>query len=221
MRLPPATEPPPALGTRPRGHAPILPHLNALGRPGSSGDTRGVIVRRERPGAPADADAIRAVHTAAFQSAGSPDGAPVEAPLVDALRADDGWLPRLSLVAVVDDRVVGHVVCTRGWISTGAATDVAVLGLGPLGVVPAHQGCGVGTALMHAVLGAADALDEPLVALLGDPRYYGRFGFRPAAAHGITAPDPTWGPHFQVRPLAACDPALAGAFRYAAPFARV
>ena len=140
MRLPPATEPPPALGTRPHGHAPILPHLNTLGRPGSSGDTRGVIVRRERPGAPADADAIRAVHTAAFRSAGSPDGAPVEAPLVDALRADDGWLPRLSLVAVVDDRVVGHVWCTRAWISTGAATDVAVLGLGPLGSCRRRRG---------------------------------------------------------------------------------
>jgi len=183
-----------------------------------------VIIRPERPDAPADADAIRAVHAAAFRSGADPDGVPVEAPLVDALRADDGWLPRLSLVAVVGGTVVGHVVCTRGWVTAGgdaAGPDVPVLGLGPLGVAPAHQAQGVGSALVHAVLGAADALDEPLVALLGDPGYYGRFGFEPASAHALAAPEPEWGDHFQVRRLAAYDPALAGPFRFAAPFAEL
>lgn len=45
--------------------------------------------------------------------------------------------------------------------------------LGPLGVAPSHQAAGIGSALVHAVLGAADALDEALVALLGAPAYYG------------------------------------------------
>lgn len=183
-----------------------------------------------------DIDAIRAVHAAAFRprdatgGADAADGAdaagdpvvagavPVEAPLVDRLRAGDEWLPRLSLVAVVDGAVVGHVVCSRGWVVAGG-TDRPALGLGPLGVLPRHQGDGVGSALMHAVLGAADALDEPLVALLGEPIYYGRFGFEPAAAHAVESPDPTWGDYFQVRSLAAYDPGLTGTFRYAAPFA--
>jgi putative acetyltransferase len=182
-------------------------------RPERAGDDAG-----DDSGAAADRDAIRAVHTAAFRP---PEGGtvPVEAPLVEDLRAGDEWLPRLSLVADVDSAVVGHVVCTRGWVVVAGGIEVPALGLGPLGVLPSHQGAGVGSALMHAVLGAADALGERLVALLGEPRYYGRFGFGPAAAQAISSPDPAWGDYFQVRWLAAGDPALAGTFRYAAPFA--
>jgi putative acetyltransferase len=152
---------------------------------------------------------------AAFGHGKPPGGAggSVHVKLVDDLRAGEGWLPRLSLVAEVDGVVAGHVVCSRGWVG-----DVPVLGLGPLGVEPGHQRRGLGRALVHSVLGAADARDEPLVALLGSPFYYGRFGFVPAAAVGIEAPDPSWGADFQVRPLAAYDPGLRGRFRYAAAF---
>lgn len=73
---------------------------------------------------------------------------------------------------------------------------------------------------MHAVLGAAEALDEPLVALLGDPAYYCRFGFRLGEEYGITPPVAEWQPHFQVRPLAAYSPSLRGAFTYPEPFDR-
>jgi putative acetyltransferase len=55
-----------------------------------------------------------------------------------------------------------------------------VLGLGPLGVEPGWQRRGVGSALMHAILGGAEACGETLVGLVGDPAYYGRFGFAPA-----------------------------------------
>lgn len=161
-----------------------------------------MIVRRERP---ADRAAVHAVHRAAFAT-------PVEADLVDALRADPGWLPALSLVAD-DGEVHGHVVCTRGTVGGTPA-----LGLGPLGVVPAHRRTGVGSALMHAVLAAADALDEPVVVLLGHQDYYPRFGFVPALDLGITPPDPAWGAHFQARPLTAYTQALRGEFAYAAPF---
>ena len=89
---------------------------------------------------------------------------------------------------------------------------------GPIGVVPEVQRTGVGSALMHAVIAAVDALDYPLVALLGHLDYYPRFGFVPAARLGVTAPDPTWGDHFQARTLATWHAGLARAFRYAAPF---
>ncbi|HEY7073575.1 MAG TPA: hypothetical protein VH479_25850, partial [Acidimicrobiales bacterium] len=56
------------------------------------------------------------------------------------------------------------------------------------------------------------------VVLLGHVDYYPRFGFVPARTLGITPPDPSWGDHFQARPLAAWLPGLAGPFRYAAPF---
>ena len=163
-------------------------------------------MRREIPD---DVEAIREVHRAAFGG-----GEPVEAGLVDALRADAGWLPCLSLVAVCDGAVVGHVVATRARVG-----DVAAVGVGPLGVVPAAQGHGVGSALMYALLGAAQARGERLAGLLGAPAYYGRFGFVPAAETGISAPDPAWGRHFQVLPLAGRPPT--GTFRYAGPFAEL
>jgi putative acetyltransferase len=161
------------------------------------------LIRRERP---SDAEAVFAVHAGAFDT-------PLEANLVTALRADPGWLPPLSLVAEAAGEVVGHVVCTRADIAGRPA-----LGLGPLGVLPARQRTGVGAALTHAVLAAADALDEPVVVLLGHTTYYPRFGFVPAASLGIRPPDPSWGEHFQARPLTAYTPDLRGDFQYATPF---
>jgi predicted N-acetyltransferase YhbS len=74
--------------------------------------TSGLVVRRERP---ADHAAVREVHRAAFAAA-TPAGDPVEVRLTDELREDAGFLPHLSLVAVVDQKVVGHVIATRGWL---------------------------------------------------------------------------------------------------------
>jgi putative acetyltransferase len=116
-------------------------------------------------------------------------------------------------VATCDQRIAGHVVCTRGWVG-----ELAALGLGPISVVPDHQRHGIGQALMHAVIGAADAVGEPLIALLGDQRFYGRFGFVEASRMGILAPDPAWGAHFQARMLTDCPSSIASTFRYAAPF---
>lgn len=168
-----------------------------------------MIVRRERAD---DVDASRAVQVAAFSGRGTP-GEPVEARLLDALRQCDGWIPELSLVAVVDGVVRGHVVTTRGFVDGRPA-----LGLGPIGVHPSVQCGGIGLALMHASIGAADAMGEPLIALLGSTVYYGRFGFVPAAGLGIEAPDPAWGDHFQARTLTTYTPDIRGRFEYASPF---
>ncbi len=178
--------------------------------PAPAPGTTVLVVRREADG---DGEQVRAVHRAAFAGA---EGAaePVEVGLVDALRADPGWLPHLSLVAVVGGEVVGHVVASRATVDGAPA-----LGVGPLGVLPAHQGRGVGAALVYALLGAAQARDETLVGLLGAPGYYRRFGFVAAADLGVRAPDPAWGSFFQA--LALARPAPAGAFRYAAPFAEL
>ena len=178
-----------------------------------------MLIRREQP---EDVGGIRAVVAAAFADPEARERVPVEVDLLDRLRADPSWLPALSLVAVEpavdgggEDPVVGHVVCTRGAVGGAPA-----LGLGPLAVRPDRQGHGVGGALMHAVLGAAEATGEPLVALLGEPAYYGRFGFRPSSAYGIAPPDQGWGDYFQVRPLGR-GPTLRGTFTYAEPFSRL
>ncbi|MDQ6686537.1 MAG: N-acetyltransferase [Actinomycetota bacterium] len=177
-----------------------------------------MMIRRELPD---DVEAIRAVTAAAFRTAEhsappvEPGGDPGEATLVSWLRADAGWVPELSLVAVEDELVVGHVVATRALVDAQRA-----LGLGPLSVLPHRWRAGIGAALMHAVLGAADALGEPLVGLLGDPAYYRRFGFVPAQSIGVAAPDSSWGDYFQVRTLTRYE-GLTGPFHYAGPFDRL
>jgi putative acetyltransferase len=169
-----------------------------------------VLIRRE---VAADAESIRDVTAAAFARADTA-GPPAEAGLVDELRASEAWLPALSLVATdTDNDVLGHVLCTRGHVGTAP-----VLALGPLSVRPDVWGRGVGSALMHAVLGAGDALGEPLVALLGSTGYYVRFGFRLSSDYGIIPPRPEWQPHFQVRVLTAYQPGLRGLFTYPEPF---
>jgi putative acetyltransferase len=158
------------------------------------------------------------VTTAAFSRPGTAGDVP-EARLLRELRTCDAWLPALAFVAVAEGdsgQVVGHVVCTRGRVDAAPA-----LALGPLSVRPGHQRRGVGSALVHTVLGAADASGEPLVALLGATAYYARFGFRLAGEYGVIPPVAGWRPHFQVRTLAAYDPAIGGTFAYPAPFDRV
>ena len=167
-----------------------------------------MIIRRERA---ADHEAVQGVHADAFRAA--PAVEPMEVRLLDGLRADVGWLAHLSIVAELNGTVVGHCVCTRGFIGSWP-----VLGLGPVGVRPDMQGGGVGLALVHASIGAADATDEALIALLGSPGYYRRFGFVASRTHSITPPDAAWGDYFQVLPLSAYQPEIRGSFAYAAPF---
>ncbi|MFK8022340.1 MAG: GNAT family N-acetyltransferase [Ilumatobacter sp.] len=169
-----------------------------------------MIIRRERHG---DHDAVRGIHAAAFDRGG---GVPVEVGLLDALREDDGWLAHLSWVAEIDGRVVGHVVSTRAHVD-----DLCCVGLGPIGVAPEVQRVGVGSALVHVSIGAADASGEPLIALLGDPDYYSRFGFVASSELGVEAPDVAWGVHFQALPLSAWTAEARGAFKYATPFDEV
>ncbi|GAA1859524.1 GNAT family N-acetyltransferase [Brevibacterium marinum] len=176
-----------------------------------------MLIRRERSG---DTEAIRAVTAAAFRAAehsappAEPGGDPGEATLISWLRSDPGWIPELSLVALDSDEIIGHVVATRAHVGSCPA-----LGLGPISVLPERQGAGVGSALMHAVLGAADARGETVVGLLGDPAYYGRFGFVPASTTAVTSPDPAWGDYFQVRTLSDYED-QGGPFQYASPFDR-
>lgn len=170
-----------------------------------------MLVRRELP---TDVRAVADVHADAFAPL-YPGAAPVEPGLVTALRAGGDWLPRFAFVAELDGAVVGHVCLTR---ATLGPDRLPALALGPIGVRQRVARRGVGSALMHAVLGAADAHGEGIVVLLGHTDYYPRFAFRPAAELGIEPEEPEWGPHFQARPLTAYRPELRGVFRYPAPF---
>jgi putative acetyltransferase len=130
-----------------------------------------------RPEHEADADAIRAVHEASFP-------APGESRLVDALRSAGRLV--VSLVAEVDGRGVGHVAFSPVTLAATASTAGPGLGLGPLSVLPEFRRRGIGARLVTDGMGAAAAAAATFVVVLGDPAYYGRFGFAPAARWGLT-----------------------------------
>jgi putative acetyltransferase len=92
--------------------------------------------------------------------------------------------------------------------------------LSPLAVAPDRHGEGIGGALVRAVLARSDELGEPMVVLEGAPAYYGRFGFEPAAAHGIHIDLPSWAPPeaAQVMRLERHDPAWRGRVVYPPAF---
>ena len=174
-----------------------------------------MLIRRETSD---DHAAIAKVHRDAFADLRSRDVSQVgEVGLVAALRDSDAWLPGLALVAEFAGHVVGHVCLTRAQVRTPVGDVVPVLALGPIGVLTAQQGNGVGSALIHAALGGADALGEQLVALVGHADYYPNFGFQSGAQVGIVPDLDDWAEDFQVRMLDAYA-GLVGVFRYASPF---
>ena len=121
-------------------------------------------------------------------------------------------IPEFSFTALTAGGVVGHVTASQAIVATDP-----VVAVGPIGGLPDHQGIGIGSALMEALLAAADAGDVPLIVLLGAPQYYSRFGFRPATELGVTPPEPDWEMPSR-RPLTAYTEYIAGQFRYAPAF---
>jgi putative acetyltransferase len=119
-----------------------------------------------------------------------------------------------SLVAELDGRVVGHVGLSHAWVDARRAL-VDVWMLSPLSVLPELQGRGIGTRLVEAAIGSARDGGAPLLLLEGDPGYYGRRGFEPAAAYGLSAPSArTPAPAFQVVPLAGREDWMTGRVVY-------
>ncbi|QGJ70936.1 putative N-acetyltransferase YhbS [Planctomycetales bacterium 10988] len=125
-----------------------------------------------------DFEAIRSVNLAAFQGVG-------EADLVDQLRSE-GYV-ELSLVAVVNGEVVGHLLLSKMQIRT-AEGELAALSLAPMAVLPEFQRGGVGTRLMQAGLSLCRERGHAIVLVLGHPDYYRQFGFSSELAESIASP---------------------------------
>ncbi|MCH4564585.1 N-acetyltransferase [Halomonas sp. EGI 63088] len=126
------------------------------------------VIRLETPH---DAETIEAVTVAAFREA--PHSSHTEQHIVRALR-EAGALS-VSLVAECDGEVVGHVAASPVTLSDGSP---GWFGLGPVSVLPAWQGRGIGSALVAACLARLRERGARGCVLLGDPGYYQRFGFR-------------------------------------------
>jgi len=122
-----------------------------------------------------DIDTIQKVNAEAFATE-------TEADLVDALR--DSGCPYLSLVAEVDNEVVGHILFTPVELS-GNNNTLKIMGLAPMAVLSKHQNKGIGTGLVQAGLEQCRSLGYDAVVVLGHPAYYPRFGFEPSVKYGI------------------------------------
>lgn len=141
-----------------------------------------------------------------------------EARLIELIRQSDLYVPELSLVAVVEEQVVGHVMFSYMTLESPTG-DMRILDLAPLAVLPDHQNQGVGTALTEHGLGLVEALGEPLVLVEGIPSYYPRFGFERASLHGITPPSAKVPDEaFMVKILPNYDPSYRGRVRYPPAF---
>jgi len=133
-----------------------------------------MMIRDEKPG---DERVVRAVITEAFKPV--PVSRQTEGAIYDALR--EAGAMTVSLVAEEDGVVVGHIALSPVTIGETSGNR---LGVGPVAVRPDRQGLGVGRALVEAGLARARSLGAKSVVLVGDPAFYGRFGF--AARPGLT-----------------------------------
>jgi putative acetyltransferase len=125
---------------------------------------------------PADVAAVHAVNASAFETS-------AEAALVDALRAQEQ--PILSVVADEEGSIVGHILFSP--VTLMGRDELAIMGLGPMAVLPARQRGGIGSALVRNGLERCRQLGCAAVVVLGHPEFYPRFGFVPASRFGITS----------------------------------
>jgi putative acetyltransferase len=132
------------------------------------------IIRREQP---QDIPEIRQVNIRAF-------GRQQEASIVDKLRENCHSI--LSLVALTDGNVVGHILFSPAVIE-GRHGRLVGTGLAPLAVLPEYQRKGIGTQLMQTAIARIKKGGCPYIIVIGHPEYYARFGFERAGRFGISS----------------------------------
>lgn len=161
-----------------------------------------------RPTEPGDQDGILGL---VFEAFNGPDhDGHEEVGIVERTWRRNAAIDGLELVALVDRALVGHVLGARADLDGHEVVAVA-----PLCVRPSHQNRGIGGALMNQLIDRAENQRWPLIVLLGDPGYYGRFGFEPSSNYGIRyQPVADDNPHFMVRRTGSFDSSLRGRLRY-------
>jgi putative acetyltransferase len=152
----------------------------------------------------ADWTALYAIYSAAF-------GQLAEADLVRDMH-DDGDLI-LSLIAY-DGEPAGHIAYSRLILHETPSMKAAVLA--PLAVAPSFQRKGIGAALIQEGLTRLTDKSYDLVLVLGEPHYYGRFGFVPRLAERLKTPYD--GPYLQALALSDKGKDAHGSVSYAQAF---
>jgi len=156
--------------TVPNFSAPLIASMQATPSASFVGKFHGFLMTI-RPETDADFPAIDRINRDAFLH--HPYSHQTEHLIVRALRASKALT--LALVAEADGQVVGHVAFSPALI---AGQDLGWYTLGPVAVLPAFQGKGIGSSLIQAGLQGIRALGASGCLLVGDPDYYRRFGFQ-------------------------------------------
>lgn len=123
-----------------------------------------------------------------------------EAHLVENIRQAANFNPKLSLVAIKNEKIVGHLLFSPIVIQT-PKDNIPALALAPLAVRPEFQNQGIGSKLVKQGLEECQSLGHKVVVVIGHPNYYTRFGFSSATAKGLKAPFPVPDEAFMVLEL--------------------
>ena len=134
-----------------------------------------ICIREERP---VDIENVRKLNEKAFTQA---FGQAPEADLVDRLRENCSNI--LSLVAVQNDQVIGHIYFSP--VNISGDKIIEGIGLGPMAVLPEFQRRGIGSQLVQAGIEILKRRGYTFIIVLGHPEYYPRFGFKRASHSGI------------------------------------
>lgn len=158
-----------------------------------------------------DYEEVYNVIKTAFETAEHSDGN--EQDLVVALRNSDNFIPELSLVVVMDNKIVGYILYTK--IKIGKQEELA---LAPLGVLPEYQKQGIGSVLIQEGHKKAKELGYHYSIVLGSDKYYTKFGYIPAKEYGIVAPFDVPDENFMAIKLNDIDIEIKGSVQYAKEF---
>lgn len=123
-----------------------------------------------------------------------------EALLVQNIRQVANFNPKLSLVAIKNEKVVGHILFSPITIQSPKG-NIPALALAPLAVCPEFQNQGIGSQLVKEGLEECQTLGHKVVIVVGHPTYYNRFGFSSATAKGLSAPFPVLDEAFMILEL--------------------
>ena len=136
-----------------------------------------VNIRKERKN---DYNQIRKINDLAF-------GQENEGKMIESLRKTSDYNASLSLVAEIKEKIVGHILFYPVKIKN-EEKEYIVLSLAPLAVRPENQNMGIGSKLVKKGIEIAKETDFGIILVVGHPKYYPRFGFKPASNWDIKLP---------------------------------
>ena len=183
-------------------------NIEIIGRYFMKSRMKEFVIREEKE---EDYFAISHLITESFASASHKDGK--EAHLVEEIRKTKAYLSSLSLVAIVDDEIIGYIMFSK--VEVGESIQLA---LAPLAVLPSYQRKGIGSALIEEGHRRANKLPYSYSIVLGDPGYYKCFGYQEAKSFGIKSPFLVPSSYYLAYPLKKTPAEIKGIVRYSSPF---